>query len=213
MRHKVQWTKLLTKIFKKIYLKFFPFFAGVVDTADKHSFANISANFRKNLKWSYWDTQGPGGHWFMKKTWSRKSRVRLPLNCFGTALKSNEPNLEHKQKEIYSINTINYAFYEILTTGPKLPLHLAENEQFVYSSRSLFCWRKKCDIFWPAAAWNSPLICLLLFTYMRIFCPISERCIVRPLFLRGRPHAPEAVFIKDPHLTMELDRFVLFHIQ
>ncbi len=23
--------------------------------------------------------RGPGGHWFMKKTWSRKSRVRLPL--------------------------------------------------------------------------------------------------------------------------------------
>jgi hypothetical protein len=28
------------------------FIAGVVDTADKHSFANISPNFRKNLKWS-----------------------------------------------------------------------------------------------------------------------------------------------------------------
>jgi hypothetical protein len=39
-------------------LKFFSFFAGVVDTADKHSFANISANFRKKSKWSYWDTQG-----------------------------------------------------------------------------------------------------------------------------------------------------------
>ena len=26
--------------------------AGVVDTGDKHSFANISANFRKNSKWS-----------------------------------------------------------------------------------------------------------------------------------------------------------------
>ncbi len=23
-----------------------------------------------------------GGHWFMKKTWSRKSRVRLPLSVF-----------------------------------------------------------------------------------------------------------------------------------
>ncbi len=22
----------------------------------------------------------PGGHWFLKKTWSRKSRVRLPLS-------------------------------------------------------------------------------------------------------------------------------------
>ncbi len=24
--------------------------------------------------------RGPGGHWFMKKTWSSKSRVRLPLS-------------------------------------------------------------------------------------------------------------------------------------
>ncbi len=28
------------------------------------------------------DSWGPGGYWFMKKTWSRKSRVRLPLNLF-----------------------------------------------------------------------------------------------------------------------------------
>ncbi len=28
------------------------FIAGVVDTADKHSFAIISASFRKKLKWS-----------------------------------------------------------------------------------------------------------------------------------------------------------------
>ena len=28
------------------------FIAGVVDTADKHSFAIISANFQKKLKWS-----------------------------------------------------------------------------------------------------------------------------------------------------------------
>jgi hypothetical protein len=40
-------------------IKFFP---GVVDTADKHSFANISMNFRKNLKQSQWHTQGPGVH-------------------------------------------------------------------------------------------------------------------------------------------------------
>jgi hypothetical protein len=26
------------------------------------------------------DHRKSGGHWFMKKTWSRKSRVRLPLN-------------------------------------------------------------------------------------------------------------------------------------
>ncbi len=39
----------------------------------------ICANFWKNSKRSKCETQGPGGHWFMKKTWSRKSRVRLPL--------------------------------------------------------------------------------------------------------------------------------------
>ncbi len=33
-----------------------------VDNADKHSFAIISANFRKNSKRSQWETQGPGGH-------------------------------------------------------------------------------------------------------------------------------------------------------
>jgi hypothetical protein len=54
--------------------------AGVVDTGEKHLFAIISANFRKNAKRPQWCTWGPGGHWFMKKTWSQKSRVRLPLN-------------------------------------------------------------------------------------------------------------------------------------
>ncbi len=69
---------------KNFISKFFSFFPGVVDIADKCSFANISTNFRKNLKWSYWDTQGPGGHWFMKKIWCRKSRVRLPLKTMWT---------------------------------------------------------------------------------------------------------------------------------
>ena len=64
---------------KNFIPKFLSFFAGGVDTADNHSFANISADFWKNSKWSQWDTQRPGGHWFMKKTWSQKSRVRLPL--------------------------------------------------------------------------------------------------------------------------------------
>jgi hypothetical protein len=36
---------------KNFISKFFSFFAGVIDTADKHSFANISVNFRKKLKW------------------------------------------------------------------------------------------------------------------------------------------------------------------
>ena len=55
------------------------FIAGVVDTSDKYSFANISVNFRKNSNRPQWYTWGHGGHWFMKKTGSRKSRVRLPL--------------------------------------------------------------------------------------------------------------------------------------
>ncbi len=58
------------------------FIASVVDTADKHSFAIISANFRKKLKWSLWNTQGLGGHCFMKKKLSLKSCVRLPLRNY-----------------------------------------------------------------------------------------------------------------------------------
>ncbi len=37
-------------------------------TGDEHSFANISANFRKNSKRPPGNTCGPGGQWFMKKT-------------------------------------------------------------------------------------------------------------------------------------------------
>jgi hypothetical protein len=38
------------------------FIAGDNDTGDKYSFANISANFRKNSKRPQWNTWGPGGH-------------------------------------------------------------------------------------------------------------------------------------------------------
>ncbi len=39
----------VSKFFKKNYTwKFFSFIAGVVDTAEQHPFAIISANFRKN---------------------------------------------------------------------------------------------------------------------------------------------------------------------
>jgi hypothetical protein len=34
----------------------------------QHKVPNISATFRKNSKWPKWDTQGPGGNWFMRKT-------------------------------------------------------------------------------------------------------------------------------------------------
>ncbi len=65
------------------------FISGVNDTGDigeifeKHSFVNILANFRKNLKRPPWNTQGLGGHWFMKKTWSWKSPVKTPFKLIG----------------------------------------------------------------------------------------------------------------------------------
>jgi hypothetical protein len=67
------------KMEKNYTWNFFSFIAGVVDTAEQHLFAVISANFRTKSKRSQWHTQGPGGHWFTKKTWGRKSRVRLPF--------------------------------------------------------------------------------------------------------------------------------------
>ncbi len=45
-----------------------------------HWLANISANFRKKSKWSQCYYQGLGGRWFMKKTWSKKSRDTVPLS-------------------------------------------------------------------------------------------------------------------------------------
>jgi hypothetical protein len=46
---------------KIVSQNFFIFFRRFrVDTANKHSFAIISANFRKNLKRSQRDTQRPG---------------------------------------------------------------------------------------------------------------------------------------------------------
>jgi hypothetical protein len=50
LRCKVHLPKLFTKNEKNLYLKIFLFIAGVVDTADKHSFAIISANFRKKIE-------------------------------------------------------------------------------------------------------------------------------------------------------------------
>jgi hypothetical protein len=53
---------------------------GVVDTGGAPWLSNISKNFRKNLKWSKWNTLGLGGNWFMKKTRSKKSRDTVPLS-------------------------------------------------------------------------------------------------------------------------------------
>ncbi len=51
-KQKISWHCPFNKMWKKFYLKIVFFIASVVDTADKHSLVNISANFRKNLKWS-----------------------------------------------------------------------------------------------------------------------------------------------------------------
>jgi hypothetical protein len=47
--------------------KLFSFITGVVDTAEKHSFAIISENFRKNSKLSQWHTMGPGETYLLKE--------------------------------------------------------------------------------------------------------------------------------------------------
>jgi hypothetical protein len=54
------------------------FDAGVVGTGHAPWPANISANFRKKLKQSLWDTLGLGGNWSWKKTRS-KNLVTLSL--------------------------------------------------------------------------------------------------------------------------------------
>ncbi len=59
------------------------FATSVVDTGGAPWIANISANFRKNPKWSYWYALGLGGNWFMKKTRSKKSRDTVPLIYWG----------------------------------------------------------------------------------------------------------------------------------
>ncbi len=55
------------------------FATGVNDTGGEPWLANISANFRKNSKLSKCYFKGLGGRWFLKKTWSKKSRDTVPL--------------------------------------------------------------------------------------------------------------------------------------
>ncbi len=62
--------------------RFFAFFTGVNDTDGATRAANISANFRKNLKRLWWYNQGLGGNWSMYKTWSRKSRGTVLLRSY-----------------------------------------------------------------------------------------------------------------------------------
>ncbi len=54
------------------------FAPGVVDTGGAPWIMNISANFRKNMKWPYCYFQGLGGRWFMKKS-EAKNRVTISL--------------------------------------------------------------------------------------------------------------------------------------
>ncbi len=57
------------------------FITVVVDTADRHSFAIISANFRKNSKQSQCDTQGPGDTDLWKNLKSKIS-CQTPFKAF-----------------------------------------------------------------------------------------------------------------------------------
>jgi hypothetical protein len=59
--------------------KFFSFFAGVVDTADKHSFANISANFRKKFEMVLMGYPGARGTLIYEKKPESKSLVSYSL--------------------------------------------------------------------------------------------------------------------------------------
>ncbi len=84
---KIHNTFFLT-ILKRVWYEIFDFrlffeadvFATiVVDTSDKHKIVNISTNFRKSSKWPQRDTQRPEENRSRKKTWRRKSRVRVAL--------------------------------------------------------------------------------------------------------------------------------------
>jgi hypothetical protein len=58
----------------------FSVIAGVVDIADEHAFANISEKFRKNLKRSSSDTQGPGGKLIHENNLKLKISCQTPFN-------------------------------------------------------------------------------------------------------------------------------------
>ncbi len=63
----VMCTQLSSEQNKNYTSKFFSFIAGVVDTADKHSFAIISANFQKIWNGPNGILRGPGDTDFWKK--------------------------------------------------------------------------------------------------------------------------------------------------
>ncbi len=74
------------------------FATGVADTGGAPWLANISANFRKNLKRSKGNTLGLGGNWLMKKTRIKKSRDTVPLReGLGRRKPATNPWNKHKQ--------------------------------------------------------------------------------------------------------------------
>ncbi len=93
-RCNVHTTKTLTKNEKNYTWNVFSFIAGVVDTAEQHPLPIISANFRKKSKRSQRHTQGPGITLIFEKTWSRKSRVRLPLRTMRLIIEALRVPLE-----------------------------------------------------------------------------------------------------------------------
>ncbi len=64
------------------------FSAGVVDTGGAPWLANISANFRKNLKQSKWDTLGLGENWF-----SKNQKQKIAWHCHFNPKKQNHLDL------------------------------------------------------------------------------------------------------------------------
>jgi hypothetical protein len=64
---------------KNFISKFFSFFAGVVDTADKHSFANISANFRQKFEMILMGYSGARGTLIYKKNLMSKISCQTPF--------------------------------------------------------------------------------------------------------------------------------------
>jgi hypothetical protein len=83
----VNGTKLSSQqnILKNFISKFFSFFAGVVDTADKHSFANISANFRKKFEMVLMGYSGARGTLIYEKNLKAKISCQTPFNGRNTS--------------------------------------------------------------------------------------------------------------------------------
>ncbi len=80
------------------------FVRGDVDTG-VHLYLWISP--RKNSKWPYCYFQGLGGRWFIKKTWSKKSRDTVPLRGKFTIVDSRYI------KFFYYLNSVRKACHNI----------------------------------------------------------------------------------------------------